>query len=484
MTLATGSSMACGPGWRRRRVALAAAAAVGVVLFWRGAMREARAEDARAAAQELSDGAFALLSSVNADAPKAGPMLAPVANLAGDAQTLASATSHGDRKEAGRAMAAVLADEAAIESAAAGNPGTLDKSRWQSIKVRIAALEKQIQPMKGAVASSAPPPSASVPEPLARPAQSDAPRVVIDSRTRSGGTVRVKGYLEGTDLKSAGIFAGDHELRDLEVGHTPGEQRLNFNLGLDEVSPGELIRVTDIYGRSAEAMIAPDVAASSASDRRDKMIELGGGVAETDEEVASRGPAPGNNTAEIPPQDEAEVAPARRLPGGVSHLSNVQINIIGVTAIPSRPGSFEVVGQIAGSGVRRAGIYIDGRMVKPIPISAGAYSAFDVTFEMEGAGEATIRAYGAGADFVEASIDMTNNGMTVYSSRPAYPVYPAYPAYPVAPGYPNPYAYGRSPYAPSPYGSVNPYAPQPYPYGYPPPYGSAPPRRSWWQRIF
>ncbi|HZC47391.1 MAG TPA: hypothetical protein VE243_13000, partial [Candidatus Acidoferrum sp.] len=48
------------------------------------------AQDAKTQAAELSDHAFAMLNAINASSAKAGPILAPAANLAGAAQTLST----------------------------------------------------------------------------------------------------------------------------------------------------------------------------------------------------------------------------------------------------------------------------------------------------------------------------------------------------------------------------------------------------------
>ena len=170
-------------------------------------------------------------------------------------------------------------------------------------------------------------------------------------------------------------------------------------------------------------------------------------------------------------------------------LSDVQINILGVQQSIANPNMYGVTGQIAGEAVKRAGIYVDGRLAKSIPITAGGDTSFNVSFTMFGS-EATIRAYGNGSNFSESSIDLTSANGTVYGSNPPATVY-AYPAYPV-----NPYA--RSPYGypANPYGNVNPYGASPYgasPYGYPNNgypngygngYGNGAPRRPWWQKIF
>ena len=161
----------------------------------------------------------------------------------------------------------------------------------------------------------------------------------------------------------------------------------------------------------------------------------------------------------------------------------MQINVIDAEELMSAPGTVEVVGQIAGPGVRHAGVYVNGRLVRQIPISAGAYSAFDLTFPMPAGSDARIRAYGNGNDFVEASVDTVGGGggMTEYRNPPMYAApYGTYPAYPPSP-YTNPYAYAN-PYAPgyNPYNPYNPYATNPYPNGYPPP---PPAKVPWYDRL-
>src|SRR5258708_7139333 len=81
---------------------------------------EGFAGELRAKAAQLSDTAFRLLSSINTDFGKqASPILAPVASVAGDAQTLSAALNADDRAAASRAMAAILSDRAQINSLAA-----------------------------------------------------------------------------------------------------------------------------------------------------------------------------------------------------------------------------------------------------------------------------------------------------------------------------------------------------------------------------
>ena len=433
-----------------------------------GPARTAIADTAQSEASNLSDRAFALLNSVNADATVAGPMLGPVANLASDAQTLSTALNKGDRAEAAHAMAAIVADRDAIDAAPVKGSRALDLGQWKTLKDQIASLEKQVHPVPGPSGPRVP--TAAAPSGADLPAAPAPPRVVINSRVFTGGSVRIKGFFEGTDLKSAGIYDDSLEVKPIDVGANPGSQRVNFDFSLEDPSPAESIDVADNLGRVARAQVAPQASMVARSpDGHEKLIELGSGGAE--DAVASAGPpaGPRNDTAEIPRADEDDSdEPHRRIPGGVGgNLRDVQINVIGVMPVVSQPGSYEVVGQISGAGVKRAAIYVDGKLAKPIPVSAGAYSSFDVTFAMMGR-DAAIRAYGNGTNFVEASLDTSNNGMTVYNVPRLYPPNPNYPN--------NPYAYGN-PYAP----------PNPYGYAVPPygaPYGTTPPPSvPWWRRI-
>jgi hypothetical protein len=455
--------------------------------------RQSFAQDAQAQATELSDHAFAMLNAINAASAKAGPILAPAASLAGDAQTLSTALSAHDNAAASAAMGAILSDRDKIE-AAAKIAGGQYPAGWTGIRAKIAALEKQVPTSKRATVRSEIPESHAAVAPPAGERMPAAPKVEIASRVFKAGAVRVKGYLEGTDLKSAGIYDGDTKSRDIDVSSMPGEERINFDFSIEQPSPTQSIRVTDVYGREAQAMVAPDPAGVGAMKGSEELIEVDPGASAlpgdagplAESPMAPAGHAGGHNTAEIArPGDE--LSPSRRhinANSSLGPLTNVQINVIDAEELMSAPGNVEVVGQIAGPGVRHAGIYVNGRLAKPIAISAGGYSAFDLTFPMPAGSDARIRAYGNGNDFVEASIDTVGGGggITQYRNPPMYAApYGAYPAYPGAPYYgANPYAYAN-PYAPG----YNPYAPNPYPYGYPPPYGAPPPAtRPWYSRLF
>lgn len=476
---------------------------------------QCRAQDAQAQATDLSDHAFSMLNAVNAASTRDAPMLAPAASLAGDAQSLTTALSAHDNAAASNAMGAVLSDRDKIEAAAKIAGGRYPE-QWTVIREKIAALEKAVPASKGPVASSG---AGAVPElhPVAAPpageSMAPAPKIEIASRVFQGAKVRIKGFLEGTDLKSAGIFDGDTENKDIEVASVSGQQRVNFDFSIEQPSATESIRVTDSYGRQAQAMIEPDPAGIGPMKGSEEMIEVDPGASTSsrgeagplaegplaESPLASAGPSRGHNTAEIPSSGDAASPSRRHIDAANGSLSplNVQINVIDSEESMSTPGMIEVVGQIVGQGVRHAGVYVNGRLASAIAISPTGYSAFDVTFRMPPGADARIRAYGNGSNFVEASIDTVNGGMgmTEFGNPPIYPSpYGTYGAYPPSPYYrpnpyayanPNPYAPGYNPYAPNP----NPYAPgynpyAPNPYGYPPPYGTPPPNRPWWQKLF
>lgn len=486
---------------RRGSVLSRVASAIALIVLVAGiASRQAFAQNAQAQALELSDHAFQMLNAINASSNKAGPILAPVASLAGDAQTLSSALSAHDNASASGAMASILSDRDRIEAAAKIAGGQYPE-QWTSIREKIAALEKQVTPVKGAVARSEVPEShASVAvAPPAGEKMPDAPKIEIASRVFTGGTARVKGFMQGTDLKSAGIFDGDTKTRDIDVASTPGEQRINFDFSIQQPSATQSIRVADVYGREAQALVTPDPAAVGPMKGSEEMIEVDPGASASrgeagplaDSPIASAGPSRGDNTAEIARPGDA-LSPSRRhieANSSLGPLTNVQINVIDAEESMSAPGNVEVIGQINGPGVRHAGVYVNGRLAKSIPVSTGGYSAFDLTFPMPAGSDAKIRAYGNGNNFVEASIDTVGggSGMTEYRNPPMYAA--PYGAYPPSPYYrPNPYAYANpNPYAPgyNPYApGYNPYAPNPYPYGYPPPGYGPPPTKPWYSKLF
>src|SRR5229473_1172089 len=376
--------------WRRRarhrRFVAFTVGAILALMLAGGSMLRCYADDAGVDALQLSDHAFAMLNAMNAASGKPGPMLEPAASLAGDAHALSTALSAHDKAGASSAMGAILSDRDRIEAAAKIVGGQYPEE-WDSIRQKIAALEKTVPAAKGSGGSGGPSSmraAASIPAASVAPPPGEkmpaAPKIAIGSRVFKAGIVRVKGFLEGTDLKSAGIYDGD--------------QKINFDFSIQQPSPSQSIRVTGSYGREASAMIAPDPAGVGAMKGNEELIEVepgagssSGGVASTygsttsgsssamPERLASAGPAVRNNTAEIPRRAD-ELSPSHRHMNEGSTLgplTNVQINVIDAEELMSAPGTVQVVGQIAGPGVRRAGIYVNNRLVKSIAVSTSGY---------------------------------------------------------------------------------------------------------------
>jgi len=457
-------------------------------------------------ASRLSDDAFALLGSVNADVSGGAtpPMLAPAAILAADAQKLASAVAADDRGHAARAMAALHDDIAALDAAQKAGTAGFDTNRLTSIKARYAALAAEIAPDAAAAVTAGDDSAApSVPASAAPAASAGAPRVVVSSRGLNGSRIRVTGWVQGVDLKSAGVYEDDREITSFDVAHTSAQQRINFDVTLEDAGRGRVIRVVDNLGRAAQTPVSGSSLATTerTAHGNDKMIEVDGGGIST---ALPRAPMHGGgvNTAEIPRADtgDDEPAPPRGTRGAtVGAPRNVQVTILGVTQSMMSPGSVEVIGQINGEGIRRAGIYVDGRLVMPIPLASDRLSAFDVTFPMVGR-IATIRAYGSGESFIESSIQIPDDYDMAMRRTPPVVVAPGYNPYgnPYGPGV-NPYGPGANPYPPP---GPNPYPYNPYtnPYGsnrqtYPPGYGPPPPYgypqqyppgrapKPWWKKL-
>lgn len=438
--------------------------------------------DVRGNAQRLGDSAFVLLNSLGgSSAPGASDAQGAIASFAGDAQSLAAALDKGDRLAASQAMAALIADRRSVDQVAAKHPGLIDQAKWSALKTLLASIERRVSPV--AAGGSSIPSETDTPPPSGSTAMlGNAPRVRVTSRTFEGSGVRVLGYIQGTDLKSAGIYDRGRLIHPIQVGSTSGGQRINFNFKLLNVSAGDTIRVTDGVGRSAQARVAPDAAiAQPSSYDNSKLIEIGPGAGGAESRTPSVVVSSGEtNTVEIPTHKGLRPRSPRhrtRRPTGVSELAGVQINILGVLAT-SRPDTYQVLGDIAGSGVYRAGIYAKGRLLRRIPLTPGGYTSFDTTFTTVGR-EASVRVFDRHNNYVQSSINMPLAGTGVYTANP--------PLISI-----NPYAYGVNPYARTypypypinPYGSANPYAPRPYGYGRAPyGYRTPPPSAPWWQRV-
>lgn len=485
-----------GSGLRRAIFSTAALlAALGILLLVPAT--EVAADEAKNAAQ-LSDQAFALLGSIGGASDASKSLLGPVAAFAGDAQSLSSALSSGNRSAAGRAMAELQSDRDAVDAAAKAHPGVLDGAKWESLKRQLDALAKAIPP--STVPSAASAPAAGSAEGVEERGGAGL-KVKIESLGVDADQItHVKGFLEGRNLKSAGVYSGAREIRAFEIGPAKGSLRIDFDIQLAQLDPGTVIRVYDKSGRSAQAQITPSVSAAplggvesaEPAEPPDVIVNRGTEGAAPAEEPSEAG---GSNTAEIPGTEPSSPS-KRHIKSHLGGLADVQIQIDNTVLVDPMLREYQIVGRIAGNRVDRAAIFVDGNLAQEIALAAPdsfGRRAFNQIFVMNGV-QATIRVYAGGDQYVENSIRMPG---------------PMVPGPVVIPGYGvNPYAYEVSPYGVPPYGyGVNPYGANPYarpiypygtaipgyngynsniapgynPYGYP--YPTPPPKTKWWQQV-
>jgi hypothetical protein len=369
--------------------------------------RIARAQDFSGAAAQLSDGAFALLNSLSSSDGSSSPALGAVASFAGDAQTLSSALGADKQADAGAAMAALVADRSAVDAALSAHPGAVNTAEWNSLKQQLDQLAAQVKPVPPAAAAAAP---GAASTPAGEAEASDVPKVRIDSYTVSGHTVRIRGIFEGVALKSAGVYNGDQLAQDLKIDQLPGRQQVSFDVELAEVEPDSVLRVYDGAGLSAEASIASRLGMQGTGLAKDvelgppsdEPVSLGGDLASVETDSS------GHNVAEVP----AEVPPSspsqRHVAGRGPHnrLGDFQVNIVSATLDDPETRTYDVIGQINGSGMNHAGIYVDGALSQSIDLdSDNAFTAqpFDEDFRMTGH-KATLRVYNSGNEYLEAPI--------------------------------------------------------------------------------
>src|SRR5262249_9161210 len=150
-------------------------------------------------------------------------------------------------------------------------------------------------------------------------------------------------------------------------------------------SPTMMIEVTDGVGWSASAPILPANAQPPMGAAATPAPESAAAGEDTAPAPASP-PEGSGNAVEIPRYGGSAALshqPNPRFPGGVGNpMTNVEIGVMSVLPVLSKPGSYEVTGQIVGVGVRRAGIFVSGRPVRPIPVAAGTFTPFDVIFPL------------------------------------------------------------------------------------------------------
>ncbi len=408
----------------------------------------ARAEDAAAIASRISDGAFAMLNGLHGhDGAASNAAMGAVAIFAGDAQALSRTLAAGDRDGAPSAMATLESDRGAVDGAVAATPALFNAADWNRIKAEMTTLAKQIGPASRApraraataasttAASSAARPDTAAPTTTTAVSMMAAtsaapPRVVVESRTAEGAGVHLKGYIEGSDLKRGGIYAGAREVRAFQISRVVGEQRINFDIGVERPAPGATLRIYDGHGRMAQAPVADATVMAAAAPA----IDAGPGGSEPSDapaipqlpRSASAPAAPsvesgvevfrsnpdgdsgGVNTAEIPSHGKPLKSPSKRHTMS-SHLGNVQITITAENLIDPVSSTYQLAGQIQGHGLSRAGIYDGRRLVSPIAIEFGSdVTRFDKQFSAADGGAITIRAYGVGDQYVESSVDLSN----------------------------------------------------------------------------
>jgi hypothetical protein len=195
-----------------------------------------------------------------------------------------------------------------------------------------------------------------------------------------------------------------------------------------------VLRVTDVEGRSAEATVIDPSSvvvenpvsatvssgnlASTGSSTTDGGVEVYRGSG-----AGSDNAGGGGNTAEIPSHGPLSPSPSKRHTHG-GRLGNVQVNVLAMSQVGASPPTYEAIGQIVGSGITRAGIYVNGRLVKTIAIEDSAgFTSFDETFPMNG-GVATVRAYGVGKQFVEKPLEIANDVTALAPPAPVAPMAP------------------------------------------------------------
>ncbi len=242
------------------------------------------------------------------------------------------------------------------------------------------------------------------------------PSVTITSRAVKSNIVHLKGALEGTALKSAGIYEDDHCVKAFKLAPTIGKERVELDLAIGDPPPDMVIRVTDSDGRSAEAPVLETRNASAAASAPTLPAEAAAPFSNSD-----------NAVAEIPTHGPPRPSPSKRHTIG-ARLAEVHIEVLSISETNSTPPTYEISGQIQGAGITHAGIYVDGRLATQIPVKLGVTSInFDQSFVMNG-DSASIRAYGLGSQFVENSLDLSDQTASEENPAPLAPMMIAPPS--------------------------------------------------------
>ena len=234
-----------------------------------------------------------------------------------------------DNAGARRAAASLDADAASVDAGLKAHKAAISADRWDALKHQLAAIEKSVPPApaSAASASGAPAPVAPVasgePGGAGAPASGDAalppaaadsaaaasapappdnggPTIKIESRSVVGSVTHLKGYFEGSALRSAGIYEGAQNVKPLKVDHVVGRQKVDFQLSIRDADIATNLRVIDQAGRSATASVFGEDSTALASTGRESGVEVDRGAGSTS----------GNNTAEIPSESAPDAADA------------------------------------------------------------------------------------------------------------------------------------------------------------------------------
>ena len=378
--------------------------------------RRVDAEELSSAAAQFAEQSFALLDRLS-KLGDTSPLLGPVASFSGDADNLRQALARNNLGAASSDIISLKADRGVIDQALKQHPNAIPAEEWAGLRQQIDQLARQI-PACGAH-SDCGPPAAIGGVPPAVPDRSESvstgsvsrtsgsPRIVIASRDSNSGIVRLKGYFDGDALKSAGIYEGSRLLKDFKVNGVPGRQRVEFDLKLENPSPATVIRVTDSDDNVAEATAIDPGSPSPLLPSAAPYSSLASSAAFPDDREMRRRVGDDARIAEIPSHGPLTASPSKRhtLAG---RLGDARIDIVGVTRTSNLPAAYEIVGQISGRGITRAGIYLDGRLVQPIPIADSAnITGFDRRFVAE-SGSVTVRAYSVGDEFIEQPVNLND----------------------------------------------------------------------------
>ena len=369
---------------------------------------EVHAGDLKSVSAQFAQQSFALLDGLSkqgGDSPD--PLLGPVASFAGDADGVRQSLARSDFRSAQSHMASLQTDATAIDQVLKQHPNAILAARWSVLREQADKLAGEI-PLCGSPSACGSPPAAATGSGSASltnvSAGGYAPRIVITSRESAGGFLRLQGYFEGRALKSAGIYQGSSRLKALKVDKIPGRQRVEFDLRFEEPSLATILRVSDANGKTTEAPVV-DPSLLPAEISPDSVAPIDS--TDSGEPGPDWGEAGG--TEEIPSHGPVILAPSKRQTLG-GRLADVQINILSVKRTSNLPPTYEIIGQIAGRGITRAGIYLNGRLLQSIPIAASAeYTSFDQRVVARG-GSTTIRAYSVGNRFIEQPVDLFEAG--------------------------------------------------------------------------